>query len=441
MQSSDRVQEYLKTVCGQIRWKKAHAVVAEELANHLADQRDAYITDGTDEATATEAAIAQMGDPVAVGTQLDRTHRPRPQWSMLALAAILICSGALIQLFFELRLGGYIDPDTIPQIISYPISLVIMAAVYLLDFSIIGRRPLWFFILPMAWLSVNFVLSLTIPRSSELFYVGIVPLLMPLGFAGFIYAMRNKGGWGLAACGMALLLPSAMMLNLWSRSDSLLFAVSSLVILCVAAAKGWFGISRRRALLLVLVPLATALLAAVIFVMLRGYSWEQIMAALGPSYGGDISADVRTLLSHSRLVGPGIIPDVSLSLEPWDGYNVFYILTYLIFDIGWLPVMLLLTLVLFFFVMGFVRCFQQKSILGLLVSLVVMMTLTLQTYNYVLANLGFRLYLSFSMPLILGFSFDNYTNMALIGLMLSVFRTGDAVSDRLVKKQRFMPAA
>ena len=41
----------------------------------------------------TVTSIAPMGDPVEVGTQLDRVHRPAPQWGMLALVGLLLCSG------------------------------------------------------------------------------------------------------------------------------------------------------------------------------------------------------------------------------------------------------------------------------------------------------------------------------------------------------------
>ena len=36
----------------------------------------------TEDAAQAEA-VRQMGDPVALGTDLDRIHRPRPQWGLL----------------------------------------------------------------------------------------------------------------------------------------------------------------------------------------------------------------------------------------------------------------------------------------------------------------------------------------------------------------------
>ncbi len=69
------IQEYLTAVEEQIRWKRARPVVTQELKRHLKDQRDAF-------AEAERLAVAEMGDPVSVGTELDHTHRLRSSWGI-----------------------------------------------------------------------------------------------------------------------------------------------------------------------------------------------------------------------------------------------------------------------------------------------------------------------------------------------------------------------
>ncbi|MCL2425259.1 MAG: hypothetical protein FWD05_02865 [Oscillospiraceae bacterium] len=41
MHSLDRINEYVNTLCQQIRWKKAHLRVSDEMTNHIIDGRDA----------------------------------------------------------------------------------------------------------------------------------------------------------------------------------------------------------------------------------------------------------------------------------------------------------------------------------------------------------------------------------------------------------------
>lgn len=68
MQQSTKINEYLKIVCEQIRWKKAHGVISEEIENHIIDQKNAFINEGLDEEAAIDKAILDMGDPVVVGS-------------------------------------------------------------------------------------------------------------------------------------------------------------------------------------------------------------------------------------------------------------------------------------------------------------------------------------------------------------------------------------
>lgn len=53
MESFDEIKKYSSTVAQQIRWKKTQNLVAEEIENYFCDQRDAYITEGTDEDATT----------------------------------------------------------------------------------------------------------------------------------------------------------------------------------------------------------------------------------------------------------------------------------------------------------------------------------------------------------------------------------------------------
>lgn len=43
---SDRVNEYLKSVCAEVRWRQAHDAVREELAAHIEDQTESYMRSG-----------------------------------------------------------------------------------------------------------------------------------------------------------------------------------------------------------------------------------------------------------------------------------------------------------------------------------------------------------------------------------------------------------
>jgi len=427
MTPSDKVHEYSKVVCAQIRWKKAHAVVAQEIEDHLNDQRDAYMANGTDESTATDQAIRQMGDAAVVGEQLDQTYRPRPQWNMIILTAVLLIIGLLIRVFFissdEQRLA--------PTFISTIAGLGLMIFAYFMDFTLIGKHPktVYFFILALSVSAIFF----TPVINESFYYANYLTLLFPLGFAATVYATRNKGYWGIILCGFSFLFPAVVALFIPSTSGLLLFTFSGLVIICLAISIKWFNTKVLHGYLLVFIPVAIVLLLTVAVLSLESYRWERIQAMFDPSsYSGDlgyIATQTRALLAGSSLFGHGLLPDTMANIA-WMGNGTDYLLTYLIFNVGWISFIIIMGLLLFFIFKGFLLCFRQKSGLALFISVSVMMTFTLQVFGYVAVNLGFQLTAPISLPLISNSHIATILNLTLIGIMLSVFRTGHIVKNK-----------
>ena len=432
MQPFEKIKEYSKTVCDQVKWKKAHAIITEEIENHIIDQRSAYIADGTDEAAATDQAIAQMGDPVFVGTELDRTHRPKPQWSMLILTAALLVAGLLIRIFFVSGSEQWLAPTALSMVAG----LGLMVAAYFTDFTFIGKRPktVYFVILALSVAALLF----TPVINGRSYYASFLTLLFPLGFAAIVYATRNKGYVGIILCGFSFAFPAALAFFIPSTSGLLLFALSGLVILCLAISKKWFKVKALYGYLLVFIPVAIVLLLT-FYVLYESRQWERIQAvfdpAASPSGMGYFASHIRALLAVSRLIGHGTIPDSATSLA-WVGNNTDYLLTYVIFNIGWIAFIVIMGLLIFFIVKGFRLCFKQKSGLALFVSLSVMMTFTLQAVGYVIVNLGFPLISPLSLPLVSYGNIATVINLILIGIMLSVFRTGDIVKDKNINMAR-----
>ena len=131
--------EYLDTVCGQIRCKKAHdGDIRTELKNHMEDQCRAFMVDGMGEEAAITQTIRQMGDPVIVGGELDATHRPRPEWSTLVMTGIMLLIGLALQ-FLVLR-GTEFQGEFYFTLIAVPVGLALFMGIYLLDYTALLRH-------------------------------------------------------------------------------------------------------------------------------------------------------------------------------------------------------------------------------------------------------------------------------------------------------------
>ena len=426
---SEKIHEYTTTVCDQIAWDKAHAAITQEIESHIIDQRNAYMTDGTDEAAATHKAIMQMGDPVTVGTQLNNTHRPKPQWHMLLLTAALLLIGMAVYLFYMHEAGRRWFAECV---VFQSIGLALFGLMYLMDFTWFGRHPKFLYLSLLAFVSVTFVMK----QWDILWYshMAYLSLLFPLGFAGAVYAAKGKGIKGIVVCGLAFFVPGLMLFFMWFRSELMLFAVSAFVIMCIAISKEWFGAKKRHGYMLLLTGTAAILALAAVYFLNSSHAMAYVQDVFNPSYDplniDSLSEEIKVTLAGSQFIGRGTMLDGSYY---GPGYGISTVLTSAIFYFGWISIIPVLGLLAFFIVKGFRLCAKQRSMLGRFMSVSVMLTLTVMAATYVAYNLGITFYSPFFLPFVTPSNPRSYViTLALSGMMLSVFRTGHVVTDTSV---------
>ncbi len=340
---------------------------------------------------------------------------------MIILTAIILSIGLSIK-FFVL---GNVD---LP-LFSAAVGLGLLVAAYFIDFSLIGKYPKTIYVCILALSTFALILS---PRfNGRSFYTGFMPLLFPLAFAAIVYAVRNKRYLGLILCKMALFLLCFFAVLAPTVSGLLLTLVSGLIILTVAIHKKWFSVKRLYGYLISYIP--SIVLGLLALSNISNNTWERLQATFNPSLDptgyGYLNMLVRALLDGSKMFGQGVMPAQYSMLSLPGAYTDFF-LTSLIYSIGWISFIVIVGVLLNFIVKGFMLCFRQKSILGTLVSLSIILTFGMQVCGYVIANLGFQFSASISLPLISDGDTATIINLALIGLMLSAFRSGEIVVDR-----------
>lgn len=433
----EKIKAYIHSVCHQIHWKKAHAMVAKELENHILDQRDAYMAKGMEETTALDKAIAQMGDPIIVGTQLDHTHRPQNQWGMMGLAVAILGLGFLLRMFFMAE-GKTLDP-IFNQVILLVIGIGVMFATYCIDFSLLGRHP-YLVYCPLLAISGAAFLLYPFVQGRDIFlvstpFISYLPLLFPLAFAVIVYDMKGKGYWGVCLCGFALVLFAGIALLIPTASGFLLFVLTAFWFLGIGILKNWFALPKRSSYGFLGVPVGIIALLPALSLFTNNYRWTRLQGILhwelDASGAGYVQMATRTALAHAKLFGKGSIPDdyAGFVLQ-MPKIDTDFFLTYLIYHVGWIAFALVMVVLAIFVVQGYKRCLQQKSQLGLFISTAIMLTFTWQIIGYVAYNLGFQLFAPISLPLISYGNAAMVLNLGLLGLMFSVFRNGDTVEDK-----------
>ena len=141
------LNSYLEQLEEQIRNRKAKAEVIEEIRNHIEDQAEFYEKEGMSAEEAIEQAVRQMGDPVEVGIEMDRIHRPKPGAPLFLLAFMMSVAGLLTQYFSFYRFGEelvvyqrVIDNAFARQCVYVLMGTAVMLVILCVDYSPVGRH-------------------------------------------------------------------------------------------------------------------------------------------------------------------------------------------------------------------------------------------------------------------------------------------------------------
>lgn len=441
MQQVDKIKEYKDLVCSQIRWKRAHYPVSKELENHILDQRDVFLGDGDDEETATLKAIKEMGDPILVGTQFDHAYQPKSQTGMILLTVSLLVLSLLIQLFI---LNDKDYPFNLPkQVLATGIGLLGMFIIYYKDVTFIGRYPK--LIYSMAIVLSILLLFFSIEINGQPYFAFFISfsgtyltLIYPLALVGIIYLMKRKGYFGLILTFLTYISLLLVSLKVSSMGGVFMFALTGLLLITIAIHKNIYGI--KRIVAYIITYLSIILVSMSLFIG-NTYYLSRIKLALDPSIEssgrGYLSILTSELLRNSKLVGRGTLPEQFQSSSfPMPNIDTDYLLTYLIFNIGWIAFYVIVGLLALFIIKGFILCRKQKSILGTLVSTAIVLTLSCEILFYIMWNLGFQLISPIALPLISYGNVATIINLLLIGIMFSIFRNGHIINDNELMHNR-----
>ena len=429
MQEHKTIQSFLDVVAEQIRWKRARPVVTAELERHLEDQRDAFTEEGLE--NAEELAVEEMGDPVTVGTELDRVHRPKPQWGIIALTIALALVGVLLRIFLTAGWKEmYMAVNPVKALVAFGLGCVALLAGYVLDYSRLSRHAGKIYI---GTLVVSLVVKQYTPAVNGIpYYARFITLIFPLVYTLWLYSCRSKG-W----CGLAMAILGGVPLALYCcyvpyTLGLITHLLSGFVLVLVAAWNNWFGVGRWKSMF---PPLACAGVMIGIFAYgFMALEWRvgRLSVAFHPEIdplgSGYQALMIREALERSQWMGEGTW-DTDKFMFPYErivpGCDSDAFLTTVVYKLGWIPFLLLVVVFAALMLWLLLRCTKQKSQLGRLIVIAVVMSFSVQAVVSIAWNMGFTM-LAASFPLIIG-NLNTTLNMGLIGLALSVFR-GDGIA-------------
>lgn len=132
-----QINEFLNSVCEQIKYKPIRKNIAKELENHIEESKENYMKDGLKEKEAEEKAIIQMGNAEEIGKGLNKIHKPKLDWKLIIIVLIMMCFGFLIAFTKTANLTTENIQINYMQkyLIFFIIALVLGAIIYFVDYK------------------------------------------------------------------------------------------------------------------------------------------------------------------------------------------------------------------------------------------------------------------------------------------------------------------
>ena len=319
-------REYLKTITEQIRCEKAREGIAKELNGHIEDQKETFLKEGMTETEAEEAAVREMGDPVAAGVELDRIHRPKMPWGLIALIGILHAAGFFLRHLLDARIEGVVFVSSggsgiLGEIVFLLAGLALMIGVCYLDYSRIGRyaKGIWWgafvVLFPGVWFFGPVINGASWGAYGIVFNLQLV-LFLALPLYGAILFQSRGGGYRTVAGNLFLIsLPVLLCLGIPSAGNAIFLGGLLVVLMCLALWKGWYRVN-RAGMFLAILGIFVGLPALLAVLWWKGafglpplYQIERLRAIFHPSVYAPEVADwmegLRRIFLSGKWIGSG----------------------------------------------------------------------------------------------------------------------------------------
>lgn len=421
--------EYLEIVAAQVRCKRAVPYLKEELADHIEDQKEAYIANGMNPFEAEVAAVREMGDPVETGMQLDRVHKPKMEWKLVAG----VCLMSIIGIWIQLLITKGCNPDDYffwyvhvlrRQLKGMVLGILIMVAAYYFDYSLLIKwsLPCWGALqIAIVYLCFRGVtINGRCYQAMHLAYFGI-PFL-----AGIVYKFREQRVKGILKSLACVCVSVFTILMIPDMASAIATLLCGLMIITIAVYKKWYQVDRKKVLLWIWGSIAGVgiyLISKSLYLLSQGYHSYRI-DRVKAWMSGELDNYMVGLVGETA---GNVRAGMEMEKDIFEYIRNDYIWTYLFKYLGtWKGIVLLAMFILFMAVL-LRGVLKQKNRLGYLVGIGCVMYLSIQAFLYIGMNFKIVPIAGNFMP----FFSQGITPMLVsyfyIGILFSIFRNSNVV--------------
>ena len=290
------MEEYIEKLISQIRCKKARPYIADEIRDHIIEQKNTNIENGMSEDEALKEAVRDMGDPVEVGVSLDKVHRPGISLKLLMIIGILSILGIFIHSMLrihyvdfgldESNLKVYKDAAFSGYIYSLLQGFIVMLVMYILDYTVIAKHSRLIGLVLLALELMGALGILVRYGGNGKKYIGYGPiafsvitismLFIPI-YGAILYKLRNGKflsiiealAWSIVQIYISTILnPTLNRVCL-----VVIYFLSMLSLLSFAISRGWFSVPIKKTLIL-LWSISYCIKISIVFCFTKGNAYR-----------------------------------------------------------------------------------------------------------------------------------------------------------------------
>ena len=435
------ITEFLDEVCSYIKCKEVHRDIREELGEHINDLKEENIQNGYDEEKALERAISKMGNSGEIGAKLNRQHKTQTEWSLLILTALITAIGGIV-LFAG---GRSVDGPTI-DFSSYIVFLLIgigtMAVFYFFDYTRFIKMSGFLYLSGVLLILITMAAGIQMNGVKRWLYIGggytvsvpeLASILFIIAFAGLLEKYRGTGNGGMIKLAISGAFSVLLLLLMPSVAVAFIVTVTYAVLMITSVARTHFGENRKIQFLLLSVCGIVPAAWLAYHIISNPYLLQRFMIYLPggkiePAGGNYYQHMANTWLSLSNWLGKTNATYQGLGLDMMPDITGEYILINVIATLGWAVGIMLMLLIGVFIVRMFMTVNRIKDGYGFYLSLSACTMLSVQFLSNILMNFNLFPVTGLNMPFVSYGGTGYVVCMALVGVILSVWRRNNLIS-------------
>lgn len=453
-----QINEFLNSVCEQIKYKPIRNTIAEELKDHIEDKKEELIEMGQNEEEAEKNAVEQMGDAEIIGKELNKVHRPRLDWKLLIILVVLLIFGFVISYiitenehtemmqYMKEGVSEYITTNYMIKYVCFVgLGFAIGVIIYFCDYERIKNKPLILYIIAtvaiiLAFLfgiSVNGINFLRIGNYSIRSNTIAIPLYI-LAFIGFLENINEENkltklfkekNIKINANVLKLVVLSfisLLMLSLIPSSSSVIVLAITYLILATKKVVSESENKRKHLLMLWGIPIIVGTVVILFEVLANPYVLDKFISVYNPEEyketEGWRALNRKEIIESAQKFGEA--GNMSDAIYLFDGFGNNEIISILA-HFGWIPTVTLIIAVLAFSIKLVINSFKIKEKYGSLIILGIGCMFILQSIFNVLMNFNLLFDASFNLPFVTYGCGELVVNMMCLALIFAVYRKKD----------------